>query len=269
MEQQQQRSSPNIQSENYNSGAGNNNSISNNNSINNNNNINNNNDNNSKELRSQSPATTHYDINTRVSSFSSAHFMHNHGTTARLPNPPTLIEWSGRRFLIMDAPSDGNIELYLRELCRYGVTDLVRVCDPTYSRETVESQGISVHEMLFPDGDGPPDSIVTNWLALVNSRFGPSNTDQIQPTNNTTDNPTTFVDSPSLPPPPTIAVHCVAGLGRAPVLVAIALVEAGMAPLDAVAFLRERRRGAINNKQLCFLESYRRRNRSDTKCLVM
>ncbi|CAJ0756365.1 18551_t:CDS:2, partial [Entrophospora sp. SA101] len=39
-----------------------------------------------------------------------------------------------------------------------------------------------------------------------------------------------------------------------PVLVAIALIEAGMSPLDSVAFIRERRRGVINNRQLKYIE---------------
>ncbi len=47
---------------------------------------------------------------------------------------------------------------------------------------------------------------------------------------------------------PCIAVHCVAGLGRAPVLVAIALIEAGMKYEDAVEMIRgngDRRRMAV------------------------
>lgn len=239
--------------------------------------------------RTQSPISS--EGSTRISNLSSAHYIHHHGTTMRLPNPPTFVEWQGMRFLIMDAPSDSNVELYLREMKRFGVTDLVRVCDPTYARETVEREGIHVHEMLFPDGDGPPEAVVDRWLALVDDVFNSSDQGRQN------DNASVTVhegrlSSPSRHPPslasasasvtasssssssvalPTIAVHCVAGLGRAPVLVAISLIEAGMSPLDAVSFLRERRRGAINNKQLRFLENYRRRrHRPGTpKCFIM
>lgn len=223
--------------------------------------------------RTQSPAPSDAS-SSRPASYSSAHYLQSSAAQAPaaaasatgssgmfsggrlLPNPPTFIEWAGRRFLIMDAPSEGNLELYLRELRRHRVTDLVRVCDPTYPREAVERAGIKVHEMLFPDGEGPSEAIITAWLALVEARFGP-------PAGET--GAAAAEESAG-----TIAVHCVAGLGRAPVLVAIALIEAGMGYLDAVTFLRQRRRGAINNKQLRFLESYRRRSGSSApRCLIM
>eukprot|EP00835_Amoeboradix_gromovi_P005021 NODE_434_length_8679_cov_0.241142.p9 type:complete len:114 gc:universal NODE_434_length_8679_cov_0.241142:7040-6699(-) len=57
---------------------------------------------------------------------------------------------------------------------------------------------------------------------------------------------------------PTIAVHCVAGMGRAPVLIAIALIEHGMQNLDAIDFIREKRRGAFNNLQIVFIDRYKR-----------
>ena len=40
-------------------------------------------------------------------------------------------------------------------------------------------------------------------------------------------------------------------------MVAIALIERGMAAEDAVIFIRKQRRGAINTKQLQFLQQYR------------
>jgi protein tyrosine phosphatase type 4A len=63
-------------------------------------------------------------------------------------------------------------------------------------------------------------------------------------------------------------------LCRAPVLVAIALIEFGdMDPIAAVTFIREKRRGAINAVQLNYLESYRKRGGKSAggagKCTIM
>uniref|UniRef100_A0A3B4ADE9 Protein tyrosine phosphatase type IVA 3 n=1 Tax=Periophthalmus magnuspinnatus TaxID=409849 RepID=A0A3B4ADE9_9GOBI len=48
-----------------------------------------------------------------------------------------------------------------------------------------------------------------------------------------------------------------ATLNKAPVLVALALIECGMKYEDAVQFIRQKRRGAFNSKQLFYLEKYR------------
>ncbi len=47
--------------------------------------------------------------------------------------------------------------------------------------------------------------------------------------------------------PGRIGVHCLAGLGRAPVLVAIALIHYGSSPENAIALVRRHRPGAINH----------------------
>jgi len=42
------------------------------------------------------------------------------------------------------------------------------------------------------------------------------------------------------------------------VLVAIGLIEQGMTPLNAMEFVRKKRRGAFNSKQIAFLDDYKR-----------
>ena len=178
------------------------------------------------------------------------------GLHSQLPNPPTLIEHRNMRFLIMDTPSESNLHLYLKEMERYGVVHLVRVCEPTYGKEPVEQKGITVHDWVFPDGEAPPTVVVHNWLALVNQVFNGSISSASAYTNS---------DGPSA----AIAVHCIAGLGRAPVLVALALVESGMEALESVEFIRQKRRGAINLNQLKFLEFYSHKKKSSGKCTIM
>jgi len=157
-------------------------------------------------------------------------------------NQPTRIEHGKLRCLILDAPTNENVDVYIKEMQDFGVTDLVRTCELTYDERLVESAGILTHEMVFGDGEAPTDDILLSWLELVNTVGGKKGA---------------------------LGVHCVAGLGRAPVLVAVALVERGMDPLDAIAFIRDRRKGAINRRQLQYLRNYKRRSRSDKRCCAV
>ncbi|XP_021485035.1 protein tyrosine phosphatase type IVA 2-like isoform X3 [Meriones unguiculatus] len=95
-------------------------------------------------------------------------------------------------------------------------------------------------DLPYDDGAPPPNEVVYNWLELLKSRFQEE-------------------------PGSCVAVHCVSGLGRAPVLVALALIESGMKNEDAVHFIRQKRRGAFNTKQLLFLENYEPKTSARTK----
>jgi protein tyrosine phosphatase type 4A len=115
-----------------------------------------------------------------------------------------------------------------------------------------------MQDLVFDDGSAPPDQIIDRWLDICEKRFKKK-----QAAKDAQGNELNIMYSD-----PAIAVHCVAGLGRAPVLVAIALIEEGVEPLKAVNLIRDKRRGAINQKQLKYLEeSYRRRKKS--RCIVM
>lgn len=143
-------------------------------------------------------------------------------------------------------PTDVNVEAYIREFKAHNVCDLVRACECGYSSDRILKSGVAVHDMPFPDGDPPPDAIIASWLGLCGRVFAKGNPDKRA-----------------------IAVHCVAGLGRAPVLVAIALIEQGLEPLEAVTAIRARRRGAINARQLQYLEHAYKRRAKGKGCCVM
>ncbi|XP_020010086.2 protein tyrosine phosphatase type IVA 1-like isoform X3 [Castor canadensis] len=106
----------------------------------------------------------------------------------------------------------------------------------TLTRFIEELKNYGVLDWPFDDGSSPSNQIVEDWLTLVNTKFREE-------------------------PGCCIAVHCVAGLGRTPVLVALALIESGMKNEDAVQFIRQKRRGAFNSKQLLYLEQYRSKMR--------
>ena len=134
--------------------------------------------------------------------------------------------------------------------CFISYLTLLLQSEPTYDKEEVEKAGISVHDFFFHDGASPPFELIARWLDLVNNTFDTRRVKKDEK--------------------PCIAVHCVAGLGRAPVLVAIALIEYGIDAASAVTFIRDRRRGAINAVQLTYLESYKpiRQKQRQACCII-
>jgi len=149
---------------------------------------------------------------------------------------PSEIEYKDMRFLITDRPNDATMDKFIEELKKRKSSDIVRVCEPSYDTEKLSRSGINVLDLPFEDGTFPPRDVCESWFSLLKTRYKES-------------------------PGCCIAVHCVAGLGRAPVLVAIALIEAGMKYEDAVELIRQKRRGAINAKQLAYLEKYKPKSR--------
>ncbi|KAI8611750.1 protein-tyrosine phosphatase-like protein [Chytriomyces sp. MP71] len=143
------------------------------------------------------------------------------------------IERGNMRFVVFDAPSESNLATYLDELKTRNVSCIVRVCEPTYDKTIPEKQGIKVYDWAFADGTCPPTEVILNFLKLCEETFSRSGSEAI-------------------------GIHCIAGLGRAPVLVAISLIESGMVPLEVIEFVRKQRRGAFNSVQLTYLaENYK------------
>lgn len=100
-----------------------------------------------------------------------------------------------------------------QSLLAYNTRRLVNASDTSYSTRFFELLGINVHEINFDDGTFPPDPVIQQWIDLLITHFRDY-------------------------PESAVAVHCKYGIGRSAVLVAIALMEAGMDGDDAVDLIK-------------------------------
>lgn len=149
----------------------------------------------------------------------------------RPPSPPrnfhSLIARNGLRLLITRAPTVPELPAFPAALAAAGVSDLVVVTERTFPTAPFEAVGVTVTDLPWENGLPPPPTVVAAWMALIDSAKG------------------------------VVACACMGGLGRAPTLVAAALVERGVGVAEAVGVVRVRRRGAINGVQMGWLWAYK------------
>jgi protein tyrosine phosphatase type 4A len=140
---------------------------------------------------------------------------------------PAIIEYNNHVFIITDSPKTDTIEQYIDFYTNRNIKTVVRLCEPLYDCSVLQNSGINLIDIPFPDGTTPDTIIVEKWLEII-----ANNKENL------------------------LAIHCLSGLGRAPVLVGISLIELGMDKLETIEFIREKRHGALNIRQLKFIMNY-------------
>lgn len=196
------------------------------------------------------------------------------------PDAINLIEHGPLRVVLSATPTDDTLPSFINTLHAYNVTHVVRVCEPHYDAAALERRGFRHSDWYFKDGESPPADVVDNWLGLLDDMFELNRHSRCYTSAYTPDSlveeevsisgsslvgseagssPASSTDCQqisSVVKKTTVAIHCAAGLGRAPVLVAIALVELGLSAQEAVGWLRALRRGAISAHQFAYLQQY-------------
>jgi len=130
-------------------------------------------------------------------------------------------------FVITDCPSNETLPAYVDVFATENVKDLIRISqNDVYDKNTLEKEGIRVWDDLkFEDGSVPSAPIVAKLRNIIRYIVlrGQS---------------------------PGLAIHCVSGIGRAPLFATMTLIDYGMDPLDAIELVRSKRRGSLNRKQV-------------------
>lgn len=178
-----------------------------------------------------------------------------------LPNPITIINLKHIDFLLFEAPNDANLSLYIKEMKKYNCKNLIRVCNQCYSEDILLNAGITVHDFSFPDGTVPPHNLIKKYLTFLQLLKNKKLNDNDNINNNINNNHINNIDIK-----PCVAIHCVASLGRAPLLIGVALIEEGEDPLVCIQRIRNKRPGALNLRQVKYLHSYKKSNHN---CLLL
>ncbi|KAJ3037193.1 Protein tyrosine phosphatase type IVA 1 [Rhizophlyctis rosea] len=151
---------------------------------------------------------------------------------ARIPFSRIMsdVEFRNLHFVILDCHTKENLNLYMEELNSRSVTDIVRLCEPTYDSVRLTSQLIACHDWPFKDGGVNPRSTLQSFLSLCDNGFA-------------------SIGSKDTPDGPATAIHCVARL------------DPSMTPLDPIDYVRcRRRRGTFDSVQLTYLVDTYKRN---------
>ncbi|KAK2942451.1 putative Protein tyrosine phosphatase type IVA 3 [Blattamonas nauphoetae] len=200
-------------------------------------------------------------------------------TRTRRPINSTLFETSLWNFLITDCPTAETLPLFKQTLQKYNCHYVVRFCESTYSPADVADISCTVLDFEFPDGNKPPVYITEQWFNFIESvrsdvfpassmaprqqKSTPNSNSQSDGLDdpsfaavpNSTPSPESVI---STSPNPTICAHCVAGLGRAPMLVCLAIMayDYGITGLEVVTKIRQKRPGALNSEQVRFIMDF-------------
>lgn len=132
---------------------------------------------------------------------------------------------------ITKSPNNLNIDNFISEIKKNKIKHVVRLCGPTYKETRIISENISFYDWTISDGGIPSEKIISDWIELIK------------------------LNEP-------ILVHCLAGLGRSPLLVVIGLINNKMSNFDAIELVRRKCYKSLNNKQIDWLVNYKPKKKS-------
>lgn len=153
-----------------------------------------------------------------------------------------LFTESQRNFIISESPTNNNIKEYINILQKNSINLVINLTEQTeknkYDIDKIKNANIDYLYFPIQDGYVPTDEQVNILLEFLN-RYN------------------------------SIAFHCAAGLGRAPMMFAISyIILFNKKPLDCIEMIRQKEPKALNNIQIKFLCNIKRKKYINDKCFI-
>lgn len=165
-----------------------------------------------------------------------------------------LVTKDNQKFIIhiSGSPKSEYIKEFSEFLKSKEITDTFCFCDFSYDSTVIERNNIRFHDLFFPDGRNPPHEIISKFDKIIDEII--------------------LQNSPTKHLPIIINMHCLAGMGRAPTMLAYFMISrCGFERPNAIEIIRQRRRGSINRIQLYWILGAKIHKFYDrkTKCIIV
>jgi protein tyrosine phosphatase type 4A len=120
------------------------------------------------------------------------------------------------------SPNSNNLNIFLEKFKIFNIKTIIRLCEPSYSlsSDMIEILDLPIITCV------PSKEVIRQWNSILDSING------------------------------NMYVHCESGLGRAPTMIAIALLQKDVEPYNAIQMLRTINKKLFNNNQLKFIFNY-------------
>jgi protein tyrosine phosphatase type 4A len=149
---------------------------------------------------------------------------------------PIIIVFGDFKYVVSPSPNPSSIYDYKDFLLSNGITTVVKLC----REKLYELEDIKILDIPIDDGSVPNLQEIKEWINIIKKEKNKVNG---------------------------IAVHCISGLGRAPLFVCIGLIKVEkMGAIDAISLVRSKIPYALNSKQLQFIFELEKTKKS---CCIM
>jgi len=143
-------------------------------------------------------------------------------------------------YILSSCPNSNNIQEYSTFLKNNNVKYLINLCDSQYSLEYLDN--IVYKNIIIQDGTIPNE----NQLNVIKE-----------------------ICKDCIASQQNIVIHCVSGMGRAPCVLGVLLIEyENYENIYCIEAIRKKRKGSINSVQLKYLMNYKL-NKKESSCIIM
>ena len=144
-----------------------------------------------------------------------------------------------RNFIISESPTADNMEEYIKVLQQHSINLVINLTElNTYNNNDIINANIKYLHFPLQDGSTPSDPKI-NYLLKILDMYN------------------------------SIAFHCTAGFGRAPLMLAISFIMLyNKNSIDIIKMIREKEKNALNNVQVRYLFSFSRKKYINNNCTI-